>query len=180
MNPSEPEPDRSVIFERAEPGWWRVSGDFPDLYVGGTYDARGRVVITHLVLMSDASKPLDTTDLRRVPLGRLAAALNQPRRSAWVKGARPIEALQQLERAGSVPEEAASSREPLGKPSGDGNPEFYARVATAYRNYSEQSNRPAVHIAAEAGVPAATARRWINEARKRGLLEPGQRGRAKE
>jgi hypothetical protein len=54
---------------------------------------------------------------------------------------------------------------------------FYAAVADAYRFLSLASTRPAVELADANDVPATTSRRWIKEARRRGLLAPGQKGR---
>jgi hypothetical protein len=72
-----------------------------------------------------------------------------------------------------------SERKPLRRPDGKNPDAFYAEVAQAYREYINNSNRPAVFIAEEAGVPVATARRWISEARRRGALPPGEQGRAR-
>jgi hypothetical protein len=54
---------------------------------------------------------------------------------------------------------------------------FYAAVADAYRFLAMASTRPAVELADANNVPATTSRRWIKEARRRGLLAPGQKGR---
>lgn len=75
--------------------------------------------------------------------------------------------------------EPLSGREPLIRPDRAGDPDtFYARVAWAYAEYVAQSRAPAVAIAEEAKVPVGTARRWINEARRRGKLRPGRQGKA--
>ncbi len=70
-------------------------------------------------------------------------------------------------------------RRRLTRPGPRSNEDFYTEVVAAYRHYVQHSNKPAVEIAAEAGVPVATARRWINHARQLGLLEKGEVGRAK-
>jgi hypothetical protein len=54
---------------------------------------------------------------------------------------------------------------------------FYEAVADAYRFLAMATWRPAVELADANGVPATTTRRWIKEARRRGLLAPGQKGR---
>jgi hypothetical protein len=64
------------------------------------------------------------------------------------------------------------------RPDGVDPDTFYRRVAEVYRAVSAETNRPAVVIAESSGVPVATVRRWINEARRREFLPPGQRGRA--
>ncbi len=38
-------------------------------------------------------------------------------------------------------------------------------------------NRPAVELAEVNGVPVTTAHRWVKEARRRGFLPPGRKGR---
>lgn len=73
-------------------------------------------------------------------------------------------------------------REPLGRP-GDfaavGRPDdFYSRFAAAYRSAAIESNKPAVILSEENGVPVETIRRWTKEARRRGHLEAGRKGRA--
>jgi len=69
-------------------------------------------------------------------------------------------------------------RRRLTRPGPRSNEDFYTEVVVAYRHYVQHSNKPAVEIAAEAGVPVATTRRWINHARQLGLLEKGEVGRA--
>jgi hypothetical protein len=67
---------------------------------------------------------------------------------------------------------------PLTRPDRTDPAAFYARVARRYRSLVPQTAKPAMAIAQEAGVPVATARRWINEARRRGALPAGRQGRA--
>jgi hypothetical protein len=54
---------------------------------------------------------------------------------------------------------------------------FYKRVADVYRELVGWTNRPAVELAEANGVPVTTAHRWVKEARRRGFLPPGQKGR---
>jgi hypothetical protein len=54
---------------------------------------------------------------------------------------------------------------------------FYQAVADAYSFLVMVSPRPSVVLADENGVPVTTTRRWVKEARRRGLLAPGQQGR---
>ena len=74
--------------------------------------------------------------------------------------------------------ERSSDRRRLTRPDGTDPDGFSARVAEAYREYAVQTRAPGVEIAAEAGVPVATARSWIREARRRGHLPEGRKGRA--
>jgi hypothetical protein len=56
-------------------------------------------------------------------------------------------------------------------------PKFYEEVAWAYRELSAQGNRPAMELAEANGVPVTTVHRWVKEARRRGFLPPGRKGR---
>jgi hypothetical protein len=57
-------------------------------------------------------------------------------------------------------------------------PEFYANVATAYRDAVARGNpNPRKQLAADTGAADATVAAWIMEARKRGHLPPGQPGK---
>lgn len=56
--------------------------------------------------------------------------------------------------------------------------EFSTRVAVHYRYLASISPHPAKLIAGQAGVPVATVHGWIREARLRGKLPPGHRGKA--
>lgn len=69
-------------------------------------------------------------------------------------------------------------RRRLGRPDGNDPEGFYRRVATTYRSAAVDSRQPAVVIAEENDVPVETVRRWIKEARRRGFLPPGRKGRA--
>ena len=77
-----------------------------------------------------------------------------------------------------LPELPAAERPRLTRPDGTDPDGFAARVADAYREYARQTRAPAVKIADEAGVPVATARSWIREARRRGKLPQGRKGKA--
>jgi hypothetical protein len=54
---------------------------------------------------------------------------------------------------------------------------FYRQVADTYRRLAAHGNRPAVEMANANGVPVTTVHRWVKEARRRGFLPPGQKGR---
>jgi hypothetical protein len=74
--------------------------------------------------------------------------------------------------------EPLADRPRLGRPDGTDPDGFYAEVARAYIEYARQTRAPAPEIAREAGVPAGTARGWVKEARRRGHLRPGRKGKA--
>lgn len=71
-----------------------------------------------------------------------------------------------------------TARPRLTRPDGTDPDGFAERVADAYREYVMETRSPALRIAEEAGVPIATARSWIREARRRGKLQAGRKGRA--
>lgn len=77
----------------------------------------------------------------------------------------------------SLPEPAVAERPRLTRPDGTDPDSFYALVAAAYREYAPQTRAPALKIAEEAGVPVGTVRGWIREARRRGKLPAGTRGK---
>ncbi len=74
------------------------------------------------------------------------------------------------------PRAAARAREPLTAPIRLDD-DFLRRVADAYRAVAADGKWPAVVLADEAGVSRSTVRRWVVEARKRGHLPPGSKGR---
>jgi len=182
--PGEDEP--WAIFERSLPGWFRVTlrgGTDAELYVGAVLSEEGAPVISGLALTGSR---LGQGDLRELPLGRIQATLKSvPALHEWValapRSIDPLRMLQDEADEGSRTELYRSRgplRRRLTRPGPRSNEDFYTEVVAAYRHYVQHSNKPAVEIAAEAGVPVATARRWINHARQLGLLEKGQRGRA--
>lgn len=69
----------------------------------------------------------------------------------------------------------ARLRPPTGREHPDG---FYADVARRYSALLRTSDRPAADIAEASGIPVTTVHRWVKEARRRGFLPPGRRGRA--
>ncbi|MFD0685904.1 hypothetical protein [Actinomadura fibrosa] len=59
------------------------------------------------------------------------------------------------------------------------DPERFAeQVANYYTGFARWSSRPVKEMAEHSGVPVATMRSWIREARLRGKLPPGTRGKA--
>ena len=76
-----------------------------------------------------------------------------------------------------LPRLPAAERPRLTRPDGTDPDGFAAKVAAAYREYATQTRAVAIEIANEAGVPVPTARSWIREARRRGKLPQGQKGK---
>jgi hypothetical protein len=128
----------------------------------------------------DTERPLDSTALRRVSLTTMASVANGIAREHLEERLHHDEPkpwwrpphLQPGELW--MPERRLRSRLSIPAKKGD---VFYQRVAAIYRQKAAQSNRPAVEIANVNGVPVTTVHRWVKEARRRGFLPPGQKGR---
>ncbi len=149
-----------------------------------TVERGGRRVITRLIV---AAEPLDSAVVKMLPAGRIESIANMP----WVREALarmdadpdPLTeavgaalSMRAVVDMGSPPRQA--TRAPLRRPDGSDPDGFYSGVAEAYNEALERTSAPAPTLAAEAGVPVPTARRWIAEARRRGLLGPARKGRA--
>lgn len=188
----------------APDGWIAVlsEGAAPEYYVRCREDGQGGAEIVELLIA--APSRISAAALRDVPIGRIEAAINAtPRlRDAALKADGSPDPLLERLRAGTggprdihvtVTDRAtatdsfsvggsgvgASFDPPLQRPDRSDPAAFYARVAARYQALVAHTAKPGVAIAQEAGVPVGTARRWINEARRRGLLPPGRQGRAK-
>ncbi len=148
-------------------------------------DGRLEPVELHL----SAAGRIDSAALRRLPVASLTALVNAPGRREEVTGrldapGRPTglvalaDAELQAQVAGLV-ELAGVVDGRLGPvPRGRGKPDaFYRRVADAYLGLAVESNRPAATIAAVNRVPVSSVHGWVKEARRRGFLPPGQKGR---
>lgn len=64
----------------------------------------------------------------------------------------------------------------LARRDGQDPDEFYAEVARYYRAFQNTTSKPTTSIAQAAGVSRNTAAQWVHQARKRGHLEPAERG----
>lgn len=177
------EDDRSVSVMRWRPGWFRVTFGYLglELLVGCSLDAAGYVAIDDLVVRGNE---LAAADLRRIPLGRVLAALSNKPCMDWItQRAEPDPVWDELYDVPEGPGLSETNRA-IAMPALPGRPDrsdpdrFYRMVAEVYRWRAERSSKPALLMAEQADVPVATARRWIAEARRRGHLAPGSRGRA--
>lgn len=65
---------------------------------------------------------------------------------------------------------------PLGRPS-KGDQGFYGRLAIQYLYFQELSSDPTQAIADLSDAPRGTVKRWLSDARRKGLLPPGKPGR---
>ncbi|MGI8684123.1 MAG: hypothetical protein ACR2MO_03310 [Acidimicrobiales bacterium] len=156
----------SSRFEPLGDGWyaWLDDGSLPlsvCLRVRVEEDGDGRLRVVGLQMDGRVSAEL----LRSIPVGRIEAAANA----------------QLHHRAPAAPPSRprARIRASLRPDGGRGYPDaFYAEVASVYRHLVTTSSRPVGDLAAANEVPVTTAQRWVKEARRRGLLAPGQPGKA--
>lgn len=161
------------------PGWMAFLDDPGRPVVHFTRDHRGRWRVDAIYV---AAATLDSDTLRRLSIPSFEARANDPTGRAlleqWASlaGERPPEL---WSGAGVVSAPAAVRRRSarLKVPDGAKPDSFYRKIADVYRRLAGVSNRPAVELAEANNVPLTTAHRWIREARRRGHLPPGQKGR---
>jgi hypothetical protein len=132
-------------------------------------------------LRMDADRPLDSTMLRRVPLASMESAANGLVREYLEDRLHLEEPPQHWRPAGLQPGQAWMPKAPRIRakvdPGAKKTDAFYERVAALYSARAARSSRPAVEMANANGVPVTTVHRWVKEARRRGFLPPGQKGR---
>ena len=146
------EPGQDPSWDRLGKEWQRVDGaiDGARLYVTWTTHADGRSDLTGICV---EGVPVTGEMLRSIPVGRLSRAHD----------AEPFD---------------LAELTPLRRRHGENPDEFAARVAWYYRVFSQITPHPAKAIAQHSHIPVGTVRGWIHEARARGKLPPGTRGRA--
>jgi hypothetical protein len=131
-------------------------------------------------LRMDTEKPLDSTALRRVSLTAMESCANGIAREPLEKRLHHDEPKPWWRPPHMQPGEfwhpERRLRSKLTIPAKK-NDMFYERVAALYSQRAARSNRPAVEMANANGVPVTTVHRWVKEARRRGFLPPGQKGR---
>jgi hypothetical protein len=130
--------------------------------------------------------PLRGAHLRAFPLAAIEAEANGPLRDEVLagidgdvhltlsgEGRKPGEP---RKRRTPAPETDLTLELPATKPYPD---DFYRAVARRYIDaFRFGGARPAALIAEANDVPLKTVHRWVAEARKRGMLPPGRRGKA--
>jgi hypothetical protein len=171
-------------------GWVRFAWpDRPYRVLARTEEREGRRVITGLFVRS--TEHIGSAALKSLPIGWLEGVLNTPQAHEKLTGASAEDdrlglVLAELDLltdemtakpAGSLVGPGVP-REPLQRPDGSDPNMFYRRVAEAYMDILRRTSAIAPVIAEEADVPVGTARRWIQEARRRGFLPPARQGRA--
>jgi hypothetical protein len=140
-----------------------------------------QIVMTEIYV--NAERGVSPTELRNVPWGRFEAigrALGAiTRREIEASAGSKEPTLAQL-RAGKDAAATArpARRKPLGRPDGSNPDDFYARVAERYRELVKETRAPAPILARESQTTVAAAHRWIREARRRGFLPAGQKGKS--
>ena len=147
---------------------------------------RGPAITAVVVVGSDlTSHTLKKVSFSAVPLRNLgamdpsqwliASGEHQPPALRELTGA--IESALKSAEATHRPERLiASTRPRLTRPDRS-DPDGHAEaVAASYAEHVHAGRQPGMAIAEEAGVPVATARGWIREARRRGKLPKGRRG----
>jgi hypothetical protein len=83
----------------------------------------------------------------------------------------------QFSEPGSIRRSIVRKTARLKIPDGAKPDSFYRQVAKTYSHLARGSNRPAAELAEVNDVPVTTAHRWVKEARRRGFLPPGRKGR---
>jgi hypothetical protein len=150
-------------------GWLYADNGHGDrVHVRFRENDRGRLEPVELRL--ETERPIDSTVLRQLPLTMLEGLAN-----SGAADSQPAPEPQPL--AGVPLARGARGAALLKVPPGAKPDWFYERLAVAYRNLAVRSNRPAVLLAERNGVPVTTVHRWVKEARRRGFLPPGQKGR---
>ncbi|MEU4405032.1 hypothetical protein AB0F88_10935 [Streptosporangium sp. NPDC023963] len=167
--------------------WVSYATDTPGLYLMARFvpDERGELVVRDLVLSAKDDRRITAADLRGIKVSAIEGQANAPAflsQHLREKAQPEDEYIAKLRVAlAEVPEEKRAAKRPkieLTRPDGQDPEGFYQQVADAYRLAMAETTKPAMRLADVAGVPVGTARRWINEARKRGFLPKGKPGRA--
>lgn len=146
------------LWDRLGDDWQAIDGLHPDMRIYARWDTsgEGRPKVTGLCL----THPSITTELlRSILITRIAGI--------------PVAA----EKAMSE-DEFLNALAPLRRSRNEDPDEFADRVAYYYRIFTQMTAKPAKEIADHSGVPVGTVRGWIREARLRGKLPPGTRGKA--
>jgi hypothetical protein len=164
---------------------WTVAGLPPygadGMHVRVRRDKDGRRVITDLYVHGDE---LTAETLRGISMPRLAARFNSPGQADPGEGPDDDLTVAELRRRAGLRAERERDkrkyvkRAALSRPDGSDPETFYRLVASAYNQYAQEVRAPAKAIAEEAGVPVSTVHRWVREARRRGFMPPGRKGRA--
>jgi hypothetical protein len=169
MTDGKREPDSWAIARTAGDWLYAENGHGDRVNVRFRLNDRGRMEPVELRL--EGERPIDSTMLRQLPLTRLEGHANY--RPDEVRNPTPDP--RPLAGVPLVPGGRGAAL--LKIPPGAKPDWFYERLAVAYSKLALRSNRPAVLLAERNEVPVTTVHRWVKEARRRGFLPPGQKGR---
>ncbi|MFJ2741878.1 hypothetical protein ACIO3O_19695 [Streptomyces sp. NPDC087440] len=147
------EPGEDETWDRLGDDWRAVDGLVPDVRLYACWDKQedGRSYLSGLTVSGGR---ITAELLRAIPVGRLENIPN------------------------AVAMESIDELAPLTRRQGEPPEQFADRVAWYYRFFSGVSSRPAKEISEHSDVPLPTVHGWIREARLRGKLPPGKRGKA--
>jgi hypothetical protein len=180
--------------------WVYAGVDDARLWVRGrpALDPSGRVYFTEVragryedepepgLTPATVSDPVTSVTLRDAPVTAMLSWANTPEPLARIterldlERAFPgqyvnVEDLEDVAPPRRPPLRLRGAKDPRKKP-----PKFYEQVAAAYHwlVYHDRDRAPAETLHKANDVPVSSVHRWIKECRRRGLLDPGQRGRA--
>jgi hypothetical protein len=180
---------------------WVEEGLWTYTYHGGGWmladNERGERITVRFVLCDqdhldpvelrlDSASHIDTTMLRRLPLTVMETLANTIWRGELRDMLDKVPAGDLHDRAvippqftgGSIRRNAARLKvAQLKIPDGTKPDSFYEQVAKTYSHLARGSNRPAVELAEANEIPVTTVHRWVKEARRRGFLAAGRKGR---
>ena len=179
------------VYKPVQGGWMLADAAHGERFaVRFAPDDQGRLEPVELRL--DSGTPIDTSLLRRLPLAHMRvfanAVIDYREQLANQQGPMNVptsgRATDPLDRTAypqamqpGHPHPKQNVRKRLKVPAGAKGDGFYRQIASVYSALAAASNRPAVELAAANNVPVTTAHRWVKEARRRGFLPPGQKGR---
>ncbi|TDD35265.1 hypothetical protein E1287_14235 [Actinomadura sp. KC06] len=147
----------------------------------------GRYKITDLFLHGGEIEP---EQFRGISISRLEAQINalsaadRATLDSWAQGGTDHAADEELtlpalrKRTRHAQRGRQRLMEKLQRPTGQDPDRFYKQVAAAYADQAAVTRSPAKALAEEAGVPVTTVHRWVREARRRGFLPAGEKGKA--
>lgn len=146
------QPGQDETWDRLGKDWQAIEGaiDGARLYVTWAKRDDGRSELSGLCVQAS---PVTSDLLRAIPVARLGR----------------VPAAERFD---------VTELAPLRRRKDDAPEEFADRVAWYYRVFGQMTSHPAKAIADHSHVPVGTVRGWIREARMRGKLPPGTRGRA--
>lgn len=150
-------PGEDPTWDRLGDEWTAVDGLLKGirLYAKWTETDAGQSYLSGLCV---ADAPITADLLRSVPVGRLENLRGG-------KGAIPLDRF-------------LAELTPLRRREGEDPERFSERVAIYYRQFAAFTSKPAKAISDHSKVPLPTVHGWVREARLRGKLPPGKRGKA--